>query len=362
MANAVTRRFLVALVSVALLAAACSDDSEGDPSAADEVETVVSLVQAEHSLLEEIIARSTLRCGVAGDAIGFSLTQPDRTQEGFEADFCRVLAAAIVGDATAVEFVPLSVAERFTAVVDGDVDVVLRGIPWTQQLDSDAGVDFGPVIFHDGQRLLSRAGGGVGAESGVADLDGSVACPLEPEAGDVLAAAAAVAGVTVTIEGQGDAVESFVTGVCDVVTGRGSELAAFRSRNQPEGEEWVIYPPAPLTEVSIAPVYREDDSLLADAINWAIYATIIADDKGVGAATVDQALVGGDAEMVALLGGTGELQTALGLRDDAFYRAISQVGNYDEIFNSTLGQLGLTRSGPNARLAEGGRIGAPPVR
>jgi general L-amino acid transport system substrate-binding protein len=71
----------------------------------------------------------------------------------------------------------------------------------------------------------------------------------------------------------------------------------------------------------------------------------------------------GDTETIRLLGGEGELQTAMGLPADAFYQVITQVGNYDEIYTRNLGPVGLSRVGSsNASWNDGGLIYAPPAR
>ena len=101
----------------------------------------------------------------------------------------------------------------------------------------------------------------------------------------------------------------------------------------------------------------------ADVINWTVYAMIIADEKGITSANVDDFVAGDDPEAVRLLGGEGELQTGMGLAADAFYQAIKQVGNYDELFTRNLEPVTLTREGSfNASWVDGGLIYAPPSR
>ena len=126
-------QLLALLLTFGLVAAACGDSDDSDSSAttagstdAEETTTTVELSQADGSLLDTVIERGTLNCGVSGSAVAFSETQPDGSQAGFDADYCRVVAAAILGDADAVNFVPLTAQERFTAVQTGDVDLLMR--------------------------------------------------------------------------------------------------------------------------------------------------------------------------------------------------------------------------------------------
>ncbi|MDP7208674.1 MAG: transporter substrate-binding domain-containing protein, partial [Acidimicrobiales bacterium] len=163
-------RLLALFLSIGVIAAACgSDDSDDAPAApattaaaattaapaataapttaaaapattAAEVEVVQG-----GSLLDAVQARGTLMCGVSGSAVAFSETQADGSVTGFDADYCRAVAAAVLGDADAVMFMALTAAERFTAVQTGDVDVLMRNSTWTQSRDTDVGMDFGPT-------------------------------------------------------------------------------------------------------------------------------------------------------------------------------------------------------------------------
>ena len=121
-------------------------------------------------------ARGELMCGVSGTTVGFSERQPDGSYAGFDVDYCRTVAAAVLGDADAVMFVPLASSERFGAVRSGQVDVLFRNTTVTQSRDTAEGVDFGPVVFYDGQQFMARAADGYTESSTVADLAGAVVC------------------------------------------------------------------------------------------------------------------------------------------------------------------------------------------
>ena len=182
-------RIVAALLAVVLATSACGSDSSSDDNASggtssgtsetdsgSDTDTEVTLAASGGDLLNEIIARDTLNCGVSGSAVAFSELQPDGSMQGFDADFCRVVAAAIFGDATKVNFVSLTAAERFTAVQTGDIDVLMRNTTWTQSRDTDVGMDFGPTTYYDGQQLLARAGDGFNGQPQIADIDGAVVC------------------------------------------------------------------------------------------------------------------------------------------------------------------------------------------
>ncbi|MEY2957980.1 MAG: hypothetical protein RLZZ01_548, partial [Actinomycetota bacterium] len=126
-----------------------AEDSGSDDGGDDEVE-----VTQGGGVLDAVIARGTLKCGVSGAAVAFSQTNAEGRMEGIDAEYCRAVAAAVLGDAEAVEFIALTAAERFTAVQTGDVDVLMRNSTWTQSRDTEVGMDFGPTTYYDGQQLM----------------------------------------------------------------------------------------------------------------------------------------------------------------------------------------------------------------
>ena len=379
-------RLLAVLLGFTLVASACGDDDSDSGEAADsssdssdgssdgssddssdDSEDVVEATQ-DGSVLAAVIARGELNCGVSGAGIGFSVTQPDGSQVGFDADYCRATAAAILGDAEAVNFVPLTAAERFTAVQTGQVDVLFRNTTWTQSRDTDVGMDFGPTTYFDGQQLMGRAGDGFSGASGVADIDGAVVCTNAGTTTEKnIADAADAEGISIdlqTFEDFNQVTDAFINGACDIITTDGSALVGRKAEQQPADQEWAIFPATPISKEPLGPTYGQNDSAFADAVNWTVYATMIADENGINQANVDGAVANPPtAEIGRLLGGEGELQSAMGLSADAFYQVISQVGNYSDIFDRHLTPLGITREGSaNAQWTDGGLIYAPPAR
>ena len=371
-------RLLAVLLGFTLVASACGDDdsdsgeaadssSDSSDDSADDSEDVVEATQ-DGSVLAAVVARGELNCGVSGAGVGFSVTQPDGSQVGFDADYCRATAAAILGDADAVNFVPLTAAERFTAVQTGQVDVLFRNTTWTQSRDTDVGMDFGPTTYFDGQQLMGRAGDGFSGASGVADIDGAVVCTNAGTTTEKnIADAADAEGISIdlqTFEDFNQVTDAFINGACDIITTDGSALVGRKAEQQPADQEWAIFPATPISKEPLGPTYGQNDSAFADAVNWTVYATMIADENGINQANVDGAVANPPtAEIGRLLGGEGELQSAMGLSADAFYRVISQVGNYSDIFDRHLTPLGITREGSaNAQWTDGGLIYAPPAR
>ena len=390
-------KILAVASALALVAVACGGDGAEDATTTAAQDTTTAATQAAtteaapdtteattteavtvdptqgESTLQAVIARGTLRCGVSTGAIGFSEPQEDGSSNGFDADFCRAVAAAVLGDSSAVEFVGLTAAERFNALSAGDVDVLFRNTTWTQSRDTELGGDFGPTTFYDGQQIMGKAEFGFDDSSGLIDVDGARLCTnagTTTEKNITEGAQAVGAEIQlVTVEAFPEAMELFRANSCDLVTTDGSGLFGQRYSAIQNGEisegEWIIFPTTPISKEPLGPMYRQNDSAWGDVINWTVFALIIADEKGITSANVDQmAADPPDPEIGRLLGADGEeKQTALGLEAGAFANAIRQVGNYDEIYTRNLGPLGFTRIGSaNARWTDGGLVYAPPAR
>ncbi|MCL1600858.1 MAG: amino acid ABC transporter substrate-binding protein [Actinomycetia bacterium] len=370
------KRLAVLFAVLALVAAACggSDDSsdtttttaaEGDSSGQETIDTG-------ESTLATVVARGKLICGVSGSAIGFSVSDDTGNSVGFDADYCRAVAAATLGDATAVEFRDLTAAERFEALKNGEIDVLIRNSTWTQSRDADIGVQFATTTYYDGQQILASTDAfpGLSTESGIADIDGATVCVNAGTTTEKnITEGAQVNGITITLETYEDTAgtqEAYLAGTCDVYTTDGSGLFAFRSAQgqleNADAANWVIFPGAPISKEPLGPVTRQNDDAWFDIVNWTVFATFIADEAGIDSTNVD-GMMDDTPELTRLFGGDGELQTAMGLNADAFLQVIKQVGSYGEIFENTLtGPLGLERSGPNLQWFDGGLIYAPPAR
>ena len=364
------RRVLGLAAAFAVVLAACG----GDDDAADEAPAVtaaeeVELSSSDGGILAAVQERGVLRCGVStGAAVAFSFTAADGSMNGIDADYCRAVAAAVLGDATAVEFVSLTAAERFTAVQTGSVDVLMRNSTWTQSRDTDVGMDFGPTTYFDGQQLMARAADGFTTSSQVSDVDGAVVCTNAGTTTETnISELASVLGIKITLttfEDYDQVTEAFIAGTCDVITTDGSGLVGRKSVQEPSKDAWVIFPATPFSKEPLGPVYAQNDSQWADVVNWTVFATFIADESGVGSDEVSAAAAGDfGPEMVRLMGGEGELQSVMGLSATAFADVITQVGNYQQIWDRNLTPVGLVREGSaNALWNKGGLLYAPPAR
>ncbi|NNC74563.1 MAG: transporter substrate-binding domain-containing protein, partial [Acidimicrobiia bacterium] len=271
------KRIAVLVTVLALVAAACGGDDEGTDTTTAATTTTTSggVSQTDGSTLDTVIARGELICGISGSAVAFSETQADGSATGFDADFCRAVAAAVLGDASAVTFRSLTAGERFEALKNNEIDVLMRNTTFTQSRDTDIGMDFAPTTYYDGQQLMGKRSFGLDEGSTLADIDGAVVCTNAGTTTEKnITEGAGVAGASITLETVEtfpEAMDKFQAGTCDLVTTDGSGLVGNKATLDP-GDEWVIFPSAPISKEPLGPVYRQNDSAWGDVVNWTVYA------------------------------------------------------------------------------------------
>jgi general L-amino acid transport system substrate-binding protein len=353
---------LAPAAALALVGASCADTGDGATEAAGRLNEV----QAGDSILDTVIANDVLRCGVRDDLPGFNSLDEAGDHVGFDSDFCRVIAAAVLGDSTKVEFVDVETDARFTALQSGEFDVLVRNATWTAGRDGTEGATFLHPTFYDGQAMM------VAADSGFAsidDMDGAVVC--------VAGGTTSEGNVASEFERRGLAVEvqsfedvdtlqtAFTEGRCDGWSSDSSQLVGLRSA-YPDGPEALVIFDETFSKEPLAPAVVDGDSAWAQAVNWAIFATIQAEEWGItGENAADLQANSEDPNIRQFLGGENAdgtvLDPGLGL-DPAFaFNVIDQVGNYGEIFDTHIAPLGLER-GVNALWIDGGLQYAPPYR
>jgi general L-amino acid transport system substrate-binding protein len=314
--------------------------------------------------LDAVMDRGAVRCGVSGSLAGFSIPDSQGVMQGLDADICRAVAAAVLGDAEAVEFVPLSATQRFTALQSGEVDVLSRNTTWTLTRDTALGLNFTNVTFYDGQGFMVRTDLGVSSSS---ELDGAAICvqtgtTTEKNLTDYFRAT----GMNfdpVVFEGFEESVTAFVTGRCDVYTTDASGLASIRVSNVENPDDYVILPDI-ISKEPLGPVTRNDDDEWFDVVKWTVNALLNAEEMGISSANVDDMLTSDNPGIQRLLGVAPGMGESMKINEEWAYNAIKQVGNYSEIFERHVGAetpLGFQR-GVNALWTNGGLMYAPPIR
>jgi general L-amino acid transport system substrate-binding protein len=295
---------------------------------------------------------------------GFSLPDAQGNWTGLDVDYCRALAAAIFGDSDAVEFVPLTAQQRFTALQSGEVDILSRNTTWTLTRDASLGLVFAGVTFYDGQGFMVPAD--LGVQSAL-ELDGAEVCVQPGTTTELNLAdyfrANNMEFTGVVIESFEQSLETFFAGRCQVYTTDKSGLAAIIANDAPDPDAYVILPET-ISKEPLGPVIRRgDDEFLAIA-KWVVYGLIEAEEVGLDSTNVDEMMESDNPTVQRLLGASDAMGDMLGLSNDWGKNMIEQVGNYGEIFERNVGPdspLRLER-GQNDLWTRGGLMYAMPVR
>ena len=315
--------------------------------------------------LDDVKARGTLNCGVATGLAGFAAPDANGTWNGFDVSVCRAVAAAVLGDPMAVEFVPTTGKTRFTALASGEIDMLARNTTWTFSRDVDLKFTFVGVNYYDGQGFMVPKELGV---SSAKELDGATVCIQTGTTTELNLAdffrSNNISYEPVPIETNAEAQQQYLAGACDVYTTDASGLAATRATFEAPGDHTLL--PEIISKEPLGPLVRHGDDEWADVVRWTLNALITAEELGVTSANVAEmsAAAGNNPEVNRLLGTEDTLGEMLGLDANWASNAIAAGGNYGEIFGDNIGEatpIGLAR-GLNAQWTDGGLLYSPPFR
>ncbi|MEK6223096.1 MAG: amino acid ABC transporter substrate-binding protein [Chloroflexota bacterium] len=314
-------------------------------------------------ILDRVLERGTLICGGRTNLTGFGYLDADGNNTGFDIDLCRAVAAAVLGDASAVEVVALDSADRGPALQTAEVDLLSRNVTWTSSRDAQWG-NFTPIMFYDGQGFITNnpaiatmedmngasicVGSGTTTEQNLADFFRQNAWDYEPVIfadADVLYAA-------------------YEEGRCDVTTSDLSQLAAKRSGFADPSAHTLLA--GTISKEPLTPAVPHGDDKWFDTVKLVMFALINAEELGVTQANVGDMMSSDNINVLRLLGQEGDWGYGdLGLSATALADAITAVGNYGEIYDRYMGPEGAAFTlprGNNNLWNNGGLIYAPPVK
>ena len=329
---------------------------------AETIEKLATQAAQEPGRIEDVRGRGALICATGNDTPGFHYIDEAGQMVGFDIDLCRAVAAAVLGDASAVEFAITPLSEREQTLNSGEIDMMSLITTRTSTRDIKWG-NYAPVMFYDGQGFMTRRTSGIET---TADLDGAVIC--------VTAGTTAELHVADYFEQNGlnymlnapetaeKAVEAYSTEQCDAISTDQSGLAAYLTQ-LPDPENHIILDEV-ISDQPLAPVIPHGDEKWFDIVKVVMAGLIYADAYGVDSTNVEGMAATADVTVKRLLGTEGSFgQSHLGLSETFMQDVIKQVGNYSEIFDRHVGEngLGLPR-GRNALWLDGGQLYAPPLR
>ncbi len=327
---------------------------------ADSGEAAQTVTEGGKDTLKVVRDRGTLKCGGNQSVPGFGYINPDNNEfEGFDIDFCKAIAAAVLGDATQFEIRPTTANERFPVLQSGEIDVLIRNTTWTLSRDTQLGADFQPTTFYDGQYDPAKI----------------AALPILKVLMVVLSVFSPVLLLSVTdVRARGinftpvvfdDApktLAAYDSGQCDGFTTDKSGLVSQQILLA-EPDAHVILEES-MSKEPLGPLTLHGDNNWGDIVMWTVNCTIQAEELGITSENVDEMLGSEDPVVQNVLGVTGDLGLFMGLDADWCYQVIKQVGNYEEIYNRSLGPdtpFNLER-GQNSLYTEGGLLYSPPFR
>jgi general L-amino acid transport system substrate-binding protein len=320
---------------------------------------------AQANTLDSVKARGTLNCGVNIGLAGFSLPDSKGIWRGLDADFCRAIAAAVLGDADKVKFVALTSQNRFTALQSGEIDVLIRNTTQTFQRDTGLGLRNAGVNFYDGQGFATKKSSGTKA---IADLNGATVCMLQGSTHELnIADWFREHGLTfhaVVVETPDQMMAAFQSGRCDAITQDGSNLASLGAFSVTNKDDYLVLP-GRISKEPLGPMVRRGDEEWQAIVRWTLMAVIEGEELGITQANVDKMLADSASPNVQrLLGKSGEFGKLIGLDNAWAMNVLKQVGNYGEIYERNVGTgraLNLPR-GTNDLWTRGGLMYAVPFR
>jgi len=354
------------ILTLALVAAACGGGDGPDETDAAPVVAATEAPEFASPTLDAIRRRGRLNCGVHEGLVGFAYTDNRGQWRGFDADFCRALAAAVLGDANKVRFVPLTSSQRFDALRGGRVDVLWRATSWTMSREIAEGVRFAGVNYYDGQGFLVRRALDLASAQ---ELNGARVCVQRETTSELNAAdffrARGLEYRAVVAANEEAARSAYAREDCDAFSADISALAAARTLLA-NPEQHAILPDV-ISKEPLGPAVKRGDESWTSIVRWTLNAVILAEELGITAENAERlSKESRDPQIRRLLGAEGDLGPTMGLSRDWAKKAIQGAGNYGEIFARNLGPdstLDLAR-GLNAQwnARPGGLIYALPIR
>lgn len=319
---------------------------------------------AASAILERVRDRGRLVCGGRTDLAGFGYLDEDGNNAGFDVDFCRAVAVALFNDPNAVEFVPLTAADRGPSLQTAEVDLLSRNVTWTSSRDAQWG-NFTFVTFYDGQGFIVPADSGVET---LEDLDGATVCVTSGTTTELnLADAFRQRGLDFTADAYEDTATVYSTydgGGCDAATSDKSQLAAIQTGLEDPSAHRIL--DVTISEEPLTPAVPHGDDQWFDVVKLVYMVLVNAERMGVTSENVDEMMSSDIIEIRRMLGQEGEFgQSDVGLDADFAANVIREVGNYGEIYDRYMGPDGVSFTlprGPNTLWTEGGQLYAPPLR
>ncbi|MBR1285885.1 amino acid ABC transporter substrate-binding protein [Bradyrhizobium sp. AUGA SZCCT0177] len=324
----------------------------------------ISFTAAPAATLDTVKQRGALVCGVSAGFAGFSTPDSQGNYKGLDVDYCRALAAGVLGDPSKVRYVALTAQNRFTALQSGEIDVLYRNSTQTYLRGATLGLRQGPINFYDGQGFLVKRDSGV---KELKDLKGATVCVAQGTTHEVTLGdygrSNGIDWMPLVFDRTDTMYQTFFGGRCDVMTQDASALAGAVTTAAPNPADYVVLPQT-ISKEPLGPFTRNGDEAWSDIITWLHYGLVEAEELGVTSANADEMAKSGAPATQRLLGTAGDLGSRLGLDNKWMLQAIKAGGNYAEIFERNVGKASPMKldRGLNATWNKGGLMYALPFK
>ncbi|MEK6205176.1 MAG: amino acid ABC transporter substrate-binding protein, partial [Amylibacter sp.] len=286
--------------------------------------TGATVVSAE-STLDIVKERGHLRCQVGPPSPGYYNLDSDGNWYGLDVSVCQAVAAAIFGDQTKLEIQSVSSQARFTALANGESDLLSRTATWTMTRDTQLGIDFMATNFYDGQGFTVRKDSGI---TSALELKGAKVCVTTGTTTELnltdFSRQNELGISNVTFEDYNVRDETYLNGGCDAVTGDKSSMAGNISSFPVPGDHIIL--PDTLSKEPLASAVRHGDNQWSDIVRWSVFALINAEELGITQANVEDMKANSkDPNVLRMLGAEGNLHEGLGLESDWAYNIVKSV-------------------------------------
>ncbi len=392
----------MASLAIALLVG-CQDKPATIPSnPPTTIPSPKAIAKDPEGILERVKARGKLICGVNGKLAGFSYVNDKGEWSGLDVDYCKAIAAAVLGDAKAIDFKPLLAKDRFTALQNGDIDVLMRNTTRTLTRDVTPNIAFAPTTFFDGQGLMIRTGVSPSSPQSSASPSASPTATASPETKsdgkldsksdkqtpktkeEIAIALKELTGKKICVETGINAanlestfkeanvdilpnvlpdldsvLSAYTKGDCEIISSEKSQLAAWRNKLPRPVDHKIL--DLSFSKEPLSPVLVGNDDRWRDVVSWVVYATFYAEELGINTDNYNSFKDSTNPEIARFLGTSDSLGIELGLAPDWTTQILKQVGNYTDIYNRNLAPLDMPR-GLNRSWKQGGLLYAMPFR
>ena len=315
--------------------------------------------------LDAIKQRDQVVCGVNTGLAGFGAADSQGQWTGLDVDICKAIASAVLGSSEKVKFIPLSAPQRFTALQSGEIDILSRNTTFSLTRDASLGLHQTAVTFFDGQGFMVPVKSNIKSAK---QLKGASVCvqsgtTTEKNLTD-FSKANKLDIKPIVFEKLEAANSAYFLGRCKAYTTDASGLASIRSKEAKDPKEHLILPEL-ISKEPLGPMVRRGDDEWLAISKWVIYGLIEAEEYQISSKNIDtlrsQSI---DPVVMRLIGKSEDMGKLLGLDREWLARAVTQVGNYAEIYERNVGDktpLNLKR-GLNALWSQGGLQYAMPIR